>query len=241
VKPTLSSMATGYAAVKLERSPSRSASRSPQSGRGTKSRSAPTRVARATLSVLVVCIVIGWLALQRPASIVSASATVSARRPNIVLIISDDQRTDMMLAMPHVRRALGVHGVTFTNAFVSNSLCCPSRAAILTGSYSHTNGIYTDVYTASSKFGGWPLFHKTRDERQTVAVALDGAGYRTGLFGKYLNQFKGSGAPPAGAGGMRFSRKATVARTTTTRCSMTGRAGRASSVTGTSRVTIRHR
>ena len=58
-----------------------------------------------------------------------AKAT-GATAPNIVLILSDDQRWDTLWAMPHVRSEIADHGVTFTNAFVVNPSCCPSRSAL---------------------------------------------------------------------------------------------------------------
>ncbi|HEY3068699.1 MAG TPA: sulfatase-like hydrolase/transferase, partial [Gaiellaceae bacterium] len=70
------------------------------------------------------------------AALVHAAAAVA--RPNIVLVVTDDQRWDTVSAMPRVTEKLVNHGVTFTNGFVSNSLCCPSRASILTGRYSHS-------------------------------------------------------------------------------------------------------
>src|SRR5262245_51337326 len=54
---------------------------------------------------------------------------------NIVFILSDDQRWDTMYAMPKTRDLIGNEGVTFTQATVTNSLCCPSRSTILTGTY----------------------------------------------------------------------------------------------------------
>src|SRR5439155_21422676 len=62
--------------------------------------------------------------------------------PSIVLILTDDQRWNTLAQMPNVERLLVHHGVQFTNGFVVNSLCCPSRASILTGDYSHTTGVY---------------------------------------------------------------------------------------------------
>jgi arylsulfatase A-like enzyme len=76
----------------------------------------------------------------------------------------------------------------FTNAFVVNSLCCPSRASILTGEYSHSTGVYTNV---PWNHGGFLAFRP--HEKSTVATWLDRAGYRTALVGKYLN-FYGSAA-----------------------------------------------
>jgi arylsulfatase A-like enzyme len=112
----------------------------------------------------------------------------AAHRPDIVLILTDDQRWDTLWAMPSVRRLLGAHGVTFPNAFVVNSLCCPSRTSILTGDYSHTTGVYTNVRPD----GGFPAF----DDRSTIATWLHSAGYETGLFGKYLNLYPGRYIPP---------------------------------------------
>ena len=72
-------------------------------------------------------------------------ARAAVDRPNVVLILTDDQRFDSLYAMPTVQRDLIARGVRFTNAIVSNSLCCPSRTAIQTGSYSHTNKVWTNV------------------------------------------------------------------------------------------------
>ena len=71
-------------------------------------------------------------------------AIAAKQRPNIVLILADDQRAHTMWSMPNVRHLLIAHGVTFQNAFVVNSLCCPSRTSILTGDYSHTTGVYAN-------------------------------------------------------------------------------------------------
>src|SRR5206468_5871464 len=88
--------------------------------------------------------------------------------PSIVLILTDDQRWDSLGGMPIVRSLLVEHGVTFTNSFVSNSLCCPSRASILTGQYSHTTGIYSN----RPPWGGFADFRDsstvaTRSEEHT--------------------------------------------------------------------------
>ena len=102
-------------------------------------------------------------------------------RPNIILIVTDDQRADTLWAMPSVRKQLANKGVRFRNGYVSNSLCCPSRATILTGNYSHTTGVWTN----GGPYGGFKIF----DDTSTIATWLDEAGYRTGLYGKYLNGY----------------------------------------------------
>lgn len=110
-----------------------------------------------------------------------AAGAQGAKRPNIVFVLSDDQRADTLGAMPNVQRELVAHGVTFSNSFVPTSLCCPSRASILTGKYAHSTGVYLNI----GPHGGFRAF----DDKNTIATALHSAGYTTGLFGKYLNRY----------------------------------------------------
>src|ERR1700761_6482378 len=74
------------------------------------------------------------------------SASAAAQRPNIIVILSDDHAYQAISAYgstlmhtPNIDR-IAAGGVLFTNAFVTNSLCSPSRATLLTGKYSHING-----------------------------------------------------------------------------------------------------
>jgi N-acetylglucosamine-6-sulfatase len=119
-----------------------------------------------------------------------AEAAGTQTQPNIVLVLTDDQRWDTLNVMPTVQSELVARGVTFSNAFVVNPVCCPSRATTLTGRYSHSTGVYNN----GGPFGGWPVF-RTR-EGSTIATWLDGGGYRTGFFGKYLNNYGGLFVPP---------------------------------------------
>ena len=98
-----------------------------------------------------------------------------------MLILTDDQRWDTLWVMPEVRSRLAARGVEFTNAFASNPMCCPSRASILTGTYSHSNGVFRN----EPPDGGFETF----DDSSTVATWLSTAGYRTALMGKYLNGY----------------------------------------------------
>jgi arylsulfatase A-like enzyme len=121
---------------------------------------------------------------RRPRAAAAPSPTsTDPGRPNIVLILTDDQRWDSLWAMPKVRADLVDHGVTFANGFVVNSLCCPSRTSILTGTYSHSTGVYTN----EPPYGGFKAFH---GDHSTIATWLQAAGYKTGLVGKYLNQYQ---------------------------------------------------
>lgn len=129
----------------------------------------------------------GPLALAKGEALIS---TEEVTAPNVVLIVSDDQRWDTLWAMPILRSELADHGVTFSNTFVANPVCCPSRATILTGRYSHSTGVYTNH--ARNEHGGFRAF----DDSVTIATALQAAGYRTGLFGKYLNGYKTEYIPP---------------------------------------------
>ncbi len=106
--------------------------------------------------------------------------------PNVVIILSDDQRWDTLEDMPNVQRVIAAYGVTYSNAMVPTSLCCPSRASILRGRYSHGTGVWGNEAPA----GGWPAFMSRGGEASNLGVWLDAAGYRTALIGKYLNAYE---------------------------------------------------
>jgi arylsulfatase A-like enzyme len=113
------------------------------------------------------------------------------RPPSVLVLLTDDQRWDTLWAMPAVLERIGGHGVTFANAYVTNPSCCPSRTSLLTGLASPATGVWAN----SGDHGGFPAF----DDRSTLATWLDDAGYRTGLFGKYLNGYDpASGYVPPG-------------------------------------------
>lgn len=114
----------------------------------------------------------------------------AAAQPNIVLIVTDDQRADTLGYMQEVQDQLVAQGVTFDNSLVSVSTCCPSRASLLTGRYAHWTGLYkvSGFSLHGHNYGSFAGFA----DRQTLPVWLDRVGYRTGLFGKYLNRY---GAP----------------------------------------------
>lgn len=117
-----------------------------------------------------------------------------SRRPNIVLVVTDDQRWDTVSAMPIVTRELAGQGLTFENAFATTPLCCPSRASIFTGQLAYTHGVRNNA----PPVGGASVFRERGGEQQTIAVDLRRAGYRTGLFGKYLNRYGENPADPDG-------------------------------------------
>ena len=105
-------------------------------------------------------------------------------RPNIVFILTDDLSMDLLPYMPNVL-AMEHRGLSFSHYFVSDSLCCPSRASIFSGNLPHD----TRVFSNTGAGGGFQKFHNRGEEKNTFAVALQNAGYRTALMGKYLNGY----------------------------------------------------
>ena len=117
--------------------------------------------------VWLACILSGILALDQAPS----------NRPNILFIMTDDHAAHAISAYgskinktPHLDKLAG-EGIRLDRCFVTNSICTPSRAAILTGKYSHKNGV--------------PVFNRFDGSQQTVAKLLQSAGYHTGMFGKW--------------------------------------------------------
>jgi arylsulfatase A-like enzyme len=105
------------------------------------------------------------------------AAAAAASRPNVVFVMTDDHAAQAISAYgSRVNQTPGLdrlarEGVLFRNAFVTNSICTPSRAAILTGLYSHKNGV--------------PVFNRFDGSQPTVAKLLQAAGYHTGMVGKW--------------------------------------------------------
>ena len=118
-------------------------------------------------------------------------ATSRVRRPNIILLLTDDLDARAMGPFPRLKSLLSDQGTSFVNFFVSLSLCCPSRSSILRGQYAHNHQIFGN----SPPSGGFEKFHELGHEDSTVATWLHDAGYRTALMGKYLNGYP-NGVPP---------------------------------------------
>jgi hypothetical protein len=122
----------------------------------------------------------GNTAASQPLDVAVRNPPVTAR-PDIVLVLTDDQRWDTMQYMPLTNSLLYAESVRFSNAIAAVPLCCPSRASLLTGLYAHNHGVIDNI----PPYGGAPMFN----DSSTIATWLHEAGYRTGLFGKYLNYF----------------------------------------------------
>jgi N-acetylglucosamine-6-sulfatase len=102
----------------------------------------------------------------------------AGRKRNLVYILSDDHRYDVMSCMghpfvktPHLDR-LAQGGVLFQNAFVTTALCSPSRATVLTGQYVHAHGVLDNITPLPSQL-------------QTYPQVLQQHGYRTAMIGKW--------------------------------------------------------
>jgi arylsulfatase A-like enzyme len=115
--------------------------------------------------------------------------SATSAQPDIVLVVTDDQRPDTLGGMPEVQRLLVDRGVRFSNMMVPTSLCCPSRATILTGRYAHHTGVYGNGDVGGPSVGGYAQVRRRGLEFGTIATTLSGAGYRTALVGKYFNYF----------------------------------------------------
>jgi arylsulfatase A-like enzyme len=102
-------------------------------------------------------------------------------RPNVIVVMTDDQSASTMWAMPQTVAALGEHGTTFVNSFAVHPLCCPSRATFLTGQHTHNHGVITN----HPPLGGYPRLTSVN----TLPVWLQSTGYFTSFIGKYLNHY----------------------------------------------------
>ena len=146
----------------------------------------PHRIAL-TCAALLAAAYLGTAGPGFPGSPETARAA-GPNRPNIIVIRTDDQALDELDAetMPKTIGLLAGQGTTFTDSIVTTPLCCPSRAAVLTGQYGHNNGVL-------SNRPGYPAL---KDKGNTLPVWLHRAGYRTAHVGKYLNGYSETAPHP---------------------------------------------
>ena len=116
----------------------------------------------------------------------------TAERPNFVFVMTDDLDERSMEQLPGIRDVMGTNGATFENAYVTYSLCCPSRATILRGQYPHNHGIIDNGLPD----GGEGKFRNLGRDKSTIATWLNYAGYQTKLVGKYMNSYSDLYVPP---------------------------------------------
>ena len=136
------------------------------------------------IAVLAVAFIVAGSDHSLPTGAHVASAQ-TAQRPNILIVVTDDQRAQGTLwVMPKTRRYFKREGVHFPNAFAVTPLCCPSRATILTGRYAHNTGVRRNEP---------PL---RLDLTTLFPRLLRQAGYRTAIVGKFLNSWNPARRPP---------------------------------------------
>ena len=107
-------------------------------------------------------------------------------RPNILMLMVDDMRLDDLQFMPRTQRLIARRGVTFENGMAPYPLCCPARASVLTGLYTHNHRVFSHLE---------PYGFNKLDDSSTIATWLDDAGYETSYVGKYLNGYGHQPAP----------------------------------------------
>ncbi|HEY7874138.1 MAG TPA: sulfatase-like hydrolase/transferase, partial [Actinomycetota bacterium] len=129
-------------------------------------------------ALCVVALIATVFASERPAEDAAAQETVA---PNVLIIVTDDQREGIEV-MPATHRLFVDEGRSFPNAFATTPQCCPSRASIMTGRYVHNHPVKNNA------------LGREINPETTLAYYLKSAGYRTALFGKFLNRW--GGRPP---------------------------------------------
>jgi arylsulfatase A-like enzyme len=139
-----------------------------------------------------------WLVvpgLPRQLPIIRAAVSPSTSQPNILLIVTDDQRYRAGYDyLPATMQRFRSEGTEFTQAVATTPLCCPSRASIFTGQYTHNHGLWGNdpgvvpgvVLSAAADI----------KQKTTMEYYLQGAGYRTAIFGKFLNGWSLDQPPP---------------------------------------------
>jgi arylsulfatase A-like enzyme len=140
---------------------------------------------RSGARLLALALVLSLVPLSAPAGSSSANETLE-EPPNILLIVTDDQREGMGI-MPQTEAIFRSGGTFFPNAFITTPLCCPSRASIFSGQFAHNHGV-----TKNGWVGGAEKFNPIG----ALPDLLQRAGYRTGVIGKYLNAWPVEETPP---------------------------------------------
>jgi N-acetylglucosamine-6-sulfatase len=157
-------------------------------GRSTRAR-APRWRQRGAIGLFVAFLLL--VDLSSFAETAAGGTDTATTRPNVVFILTDDLSWNLITPQiaPHIY-ALEHQGETFTNYYVADSLCCPSRATIFTGLFPHD----TKVTTNLPPYGGDPKFVSEGLSKRTFALALQKSGYKTSLLGKYLNGYGDEGS-----------------------------------------------
>jgi N-acetylglucosamine-6-sulfatase len=134
-------------------------------------------------ALLLVGLLSAAVALAPSGSEAKKRPAAKQKRPNIVMIMDDDQSAEQQRFLTKTNAAIGSHGVTFDNSFVNYSLCCPSRSTLLTGQYAHNHGVRGNQLPT----GGYSKLAPSLGN--SLPVWLERAGYYTAHIGKFLNGY----------------------------------------------------
>src|SRR3954471_19854068 len=103
-------------------------------------------------AVLGVCAALLGPAVVLEEAAAPGAAQAAVQRPNVVVLMTDDQTMADMAVMPRTRRLLGARGGPLANSYVSYPVCCPSRATYLSGQYAHNHGVM-GLYPPAGGYG----------------------------------------------------------------------------------------
>lgn len=145
---------------------------------------------------------VGGRSLSTATARVLGAALAPGEQPNIVVVVMDDVSMDLVPTMRNLQR-LERRAAVYDHAYVVNSLCCPSRAAMLTGRPPHLTGVLTNTSDGPlGPKGGYQAFVAHHGPQRSYNVSLRAAGYHTAFLGKYLNEYE-PGNPSGAPGGAR--------------------------------------
>src|SRR5581483_11307472 len=127
--------------------------------------------------VLGVTVLAGALGPALPASTIAVTqaGVTPPARPNVLVVLTDDQRADSMAMMPKTRRWLQDGGTRFSEAYATIPICAPMRSSVMSGRYQHNHGVVTNLDAP-----------ERLDQSATIQKYLHDGGYQTGLDGKFL-------------------------------------------------------
>jgi arylsulfatase A-like enzyme len=146
----------------------------------------PFRRRRATSAVAAVALAaLVALGGAYPGSAPAPAAAATQSQPNVIVVVTDDMPMLFLsqATLPTTLGLLGAQGTTFQNSVVTTPLCCPSRAAFLSGQYGHNNGVLSNR----------PGYSDLLSKRSTLPMWLRRAGYATVHLGRYLNGYAQKG------------------------------------------------
>ena len=136
--------------------------------------------------VLGVVFIASFGAFDAPRLARPAEAAARGASPNVLIVVTDDQRHDALGTLRDTRRLIARRGARYPHAYTTTPTCCPARASIFTGRYAHNHEVRTNDGTTTNNL----------DHTTTLQAYLQEAGYRTAVFGKYLNGWDVDSDPP---------------------------------------------